>query len=361
MKRWIGGFLMLFMALTAHAQEDEGLYWKVGIDYFIENAEYIGSSYRKDYTTGGVWATLSGGYHWDEQHSAHLSLMGLKRQGMPKALHKVEIAAYYQLMQEHFRLRVGSFPNKDIWNRYHDFFVTDSLRWHRPLMTGVSLEFNKPNCYDATVWFDWSAMATADQKESFQVGGTGQLQWKQLFIDTKLRYFHYAGYNPPKAGTSVHDHGMIEATAGIEGSSEWGNLKYQLSTGALIGLETYRKIEYAKSNTGWLTHLDISAFGVGTKNTLYIGEPHFGLYNDWGSDLYWGNQFLRGGKYFKSDWYIQFIQGRGIDLRFLMSFHLSEQQLFTTQVLTASVTIPQKSTPKSSQKSIFPFLSLFGK
>lgn len=360
MKRISLVILMCISSLSVVAQQKE-LFGEAELDYFLENAEYIGSHYRKDYTTGGAWASLTAGYQWDQQHSVRLSLMLLKRHGMPQAINKVEVAAYYQLQQEHFRLRLGAFPNKSLLSRYHDFFITDSIRWHKPLMTGVSLEFTDPNHYDATIWLDWSSLATSLQRESFQVGATGQWQKNLFFVDSKLRYFHYAGFNPGREGTSVHDHGMIEATTGIKGEAEWGGLKYQLSTGVLIGLETYRKIEYAKSNTGWISHLDISAFGIGTKNTLYIGEPHFGLYGEWGSAVYWGNQFLRGNKYFKSDWYIQFIQGRGVDLRFNMGFHVSEQRLFTSQILTASIAIPQRESKSSSQKSIFPFLSIFGK
>lgn len=353
-------FLALSLGLVVLSVEaQEKLFWEAGIDYFYENTEYINSSYRHPNTTGGVWAIATAGYAWDDAHSARVSVLGLKRQGMPEFINKVELAAYYQYQHEHFRFRVGSVPNEDIMRRYNDFFYTDSLRWHRPLMTGFTLEFNKPDVYDATIWLDWSAMATETQRESFQIGGTAQVQWRQLFADAKLRYFHYAGFNPPQPGSSIRDHGMIETTIGAKGRHSWGGLEYQVSTGVLIGLEAYRRIDYAQGNFGWLTHLDVSAFGLGTSNSLYIGEPHFGLYNEWGNDLYWGNQFLRGDKYLQNNWYIQFIKGRGIDVRLTYTLHFSEGQMFHRQALTASVDIPQGKASREERRSIFPWLAIF--
>lgn len=354
----IVGAIFLLFSIKVNAQEH--LFWDARMDYFFENNEYQDSHFLRPNTTGGIWITGSVGYKWDNRHTLKASVLGLKRQGMPKAINEVEVSAFYQYEVEHFRFRIGALPNRDIMKRYNDFFFTDSLRYHRPLLEGFTLEFYKSNIYDATIWLDWTSMAGKEQRESFQVGATARGQWKSLFADTKLRYFHYAGCNPPKDGVGVLDHGMLQATLGILGGKDsWGGLSYEASTGILLGLEQDRSTNYAKANIGWLTLLDISAFGIGTENTFYIGAPHLGLYPEYENNLYWGNQFLRDGKYAQSKWYLQFVQGRGVDIRLTYTLHYSEGQLFHRQALTASIIIPQGKQDRIKSSSLFPLLQLF--
>lgn len=350
--------LLTFVCLGVHAQEGR-LFWEGSLNYFFENNEYERSHFLRPNTTGGIWVTGTAGYAWDGNHSLRASVMGLKRQGMPEVLNAVEVSAYYQYQNDRFRFRIGALPNRDVMKRYNDFFFTDSLRYHRPLFEGFTLEFRQPEVYDATIWFDWSGMATERQRESFQVGATARGMWRMLFADAKLRYFHYAGFNPAVAGSGVRDHGMVEGTLGLRGRHEWGGLTYEVGTGVLVGLEQDRSQGYAEGNFGWLSRLALQAYGFGTENTLYIGEPHFGLYPEWENQLYWGNQFLRGGKYLQSKWYIQFIKGRGIDLRLAFTMHYSEGQLFHRQGLTATIDVPQGKWLKGRHKSLFPWLALF--
>lgn len=57
-------------------------------------------------------------------------------------------------------------PNRDIVGRYSDFYITDSIGWHHPVMTGLTLELTKPGTYDASVWLDWTAVDTPTQRAS---------------------------------------------------------------------------------------------------------------------------------------------------------------------------------------------------
>lgn len=68
-------------------------------------------------------------------------------------------------------------------------------------------------------------------------------------------------------GTSVHDHALIEATAGIKGA-RWVPSVPAFS-GAFIGFEAIEP-SIAILISVWIDYFNLSAFGIGTKNTLYI-------------------------------------------------------------------------------------------
>jgi hypothetical protein len=78
---------------------------------------------------------------------------------------------------------------------------------------------------------------------------------------------------------------------------------------------------------------------IGMFNTFFSGNNMMYYYNVLGNKLYWGDPSYRSGTSDRSDFYIRFLQSRGVDLQFTYSLTFMESRVYHEQMLKLIVNL----------------------
>ncbi len=348
-------FLLFFLCLAAfsHAQEYR---WQLGMDYFFDNTEYEKSSFILPQTQNGIWLNPLGGISWDSHHTIYAGVNLLKIPGMKTAIDKVDVTVYYQYQTPKVLFRAGAFPRTEVLSNYSDFFFKDSVNHFMPIMQGVFWQMgNHRNFFNA--WMDWTGYATPDSRESFYVGLSGKVSRNVLFADFQSYLFHFAGTHPGNPIYGVSEQLQAMASVGVEYENA-NTLKLMASAGILAGFERDRKAETEHKPMGFVARANAEYWGIGTQNTLYVGDPRMRFFSTHGGDLYWGTQFLRGSSYLQSRWYVRLLESGRASAQFNCNLHFSEGEIMFQQTLSVSANINNFST-SDKKKITYPWMKLF--
>ena len=354
MKRNILLFFIVIFCSSGYAQEYR---WKAGLEYFFDNTEYGKSSFLDSETMNGIWLNPMGSIVWDNKYSINAGVNLLKIPGMDKAIDKVGVTMYYQYESPKILFRAGSFPRSAVLGNYNNFFFKDSVNNFNPLMQGVFWQFgDSRNFFNA--WFDRTGYATPTNHEHFFVGLSGKASKGLFFADFQSYMYHYSNTKPATPGEGVSENLQLQATAGLEYEKENG-FKGLIAAGTLIGYERDRRFDNELYKpAGFVARGDAEIWGIGTKNTLYIGDPRMRLADTFGGNLYWGTQFLQAKSYVESEWYIRLIESDFVKVRFNNNLHFTEGNVLFQQMLTVSASIDNFS-PKNGRKTVFPWMRVF--
>lgn len=354
MKNRILLVLLLVYSLSAYSQT---YHWGLGLDYFFDNTEYDKSSYIDAGTMHGVWLKPEGAIKWDDVNSINVGVNLLLMPGNRKALEKVDLTMYYQYEKGRSLFRVGSFPRNDVLQNYDNFFFKDSVNNFIPQMQGIFWQVGKDRKF-INAWMDWTGSASRKINENFFIGFSGKVAKGLFFADFQSYMFHRALTKPAIEGEGVSENLQLQAMAGIEYESQNG-FTGLIAAGTLLGYERDRRFENTKyTPAGFSARLNAEYWGIGTKNSLYIGDPRMRLYNSFGDELYWGTQFMRGSSYLKSEWYVKIIENSSVNIKFNLNMHLSEQKLMFQQMLTVTATIGNIK-PKEKRDTNYPWKNIF--
>jgi hypothetical protein len=169
--------------------------------------------------------------------------------------------------------------------------------------------------------------------------------------------FHYAGTLPmnPAYGVSEQLQGLF--SLGVERDRDSG-FKGMASVGLFIGLERDRKADETYLPVGFTVRANAELHGIGTENTLYVGDARSRLFSRYGTDLYWGSRFLQGSPYLQSKWYIRLMESGYVAVKLNGNLHVSQGEAMFQQVLTVAVSVDNFSAPGSG-RPIFPWMKLF--
>lgn len=339
--------------LSLQAQEYR---WKMGFDYFFDNREYKKSSFDIPQTMNGIWLQPLGGISWDSAHAVYGGVNLLKIPGTDEVADNAELVLYYQYETPKVLFRAGSFSSIEALPNYSDFFYSDSVNNFMPLMQGFFWQIGRDRNF-VNAWMDWTGYATPEARESFFLGLSGKASRGILFGDFQSYLFHYAGTNPGNPAYGVSEHLQLMASAGIEYALE-NSFNGLLSVGILAGMERDRKADISHKPVGFTARADASFWGFGTENTFYAGDPRMRLYPGYGTELYWGNPFLRGSTYLQSKWYVNLIDTELVSARVNCNLHLTEGNLLFQQTLSVSVSIDNFSRPEK-QTVRYPWMKIF--
>lgn len=351
--RYIFLLLTLYSVVSLHAQN---YIWKLGLDYFFDNREYEKSSYTDPQTLNGIWVTPAAGITWDSAHTVVAGVDILKIPGMHKAIDKVDLTLYYQYQTPKITFRAGSFPRREVLSNYSDFFFSDSVSYFTPLMQGLFWQIgNGRNYFNA--WMDWTGYATTVNRENFFIGFSGKASKGVFFGDFQSYLFHYAGTNPrnPEYGVSEQMQGM--ASIGLEYESD-NSFKGLLSAGVFAGVERDRKADIIHKPIGFISRANLEFWGIGTENTLYLGDHRMRFYDRYGGDLYWGTPFLQGDSYLQSKFYIRFMETGRVKVRLNGNLHITEGNILFQQSLTLSASIDNFRN-NSGKATVYPWMRIF--
>lgn len=353
MKRSILLFLVIFSS-SVYAQEYR---WGVGLKYFFDNTEYGQLSFIDSETMNGIWLNPMGSLVWGDKYSINVGVNLLKIPGMGKTIDKVDVMMYYQYKSSGFLFRAGSFPRSEVLENYNNFFFKDSVNNFIPLMQGLFCQIGSNRNF-FNMWLDWTGYATPKKHEHFFVGLSGKISKGLFFADFQSYMFHYSNTRPATPGEGVCENLQLQATAGLEYGEE-GGFKGLIAAGTLIGYERDRRFENKLYKpAGFVARGDAEKWGIGTKNTLYTGEPRMRLADTFGGNLYWGTQFLRVRTYVKSEWYVRLVESDFVKVLLSYNLHFVEGKVLSQQMLTVSASI-DSFRPKSGKIINYPWMEIF--
>ncbi|MDR0687449.1 MAG: hypothetical protein LBF55_02035, partial [Prevotellaceae bacterium] len=286
----------------------------------------------------GSWLVPEVGLQLDSVHHLHTGV-GLQRYfgSAEKAPDQVAYVAYYRYCAKPFELYVGSFPAQRLLADYPNALFYDSI---------VNLRLNSANIFwkifgqqwHADIWLDWSGHQTQVQREAFLVGIAGKYTYKKAYAALQSYMHHFATV---AGATDQHivDNGMARLCVGVGAPAGFLLDSLNVNAGVLGAYSRERSVDprYQFSG-GFFCEAAVEKFGIGIKNTLYIGEnlmPLYGKYN--AEHLYWGDPFYQNTLYNRSDFYVQLFDTDRVQARFTWSMHaaagfISHQQMFTLNV-----------------------------
>lgn len=350
----ISTIIMFFTTIPSMGQQ---LRWDMGLDYFFDNTEYEKSTFVESQTMNGIRFQPLAGFTWDEKHAIYGGFHLLKIPGTNTVLDKTELTLFYEYQTPKVIFKAGAFPRKDALSDYNTFFFKDSVQNFNPLMRGIFWQIGKRNAY-FNLWMDWTSYASATSREKFYFGFSGKVTKGLFFADFQSYVHHNANTLPPTPGEGVRENWLLQSTLGIHYTRK-NDFEALLAAGVLAGYERDRRFEEAfYKPVGFVGRLDAEYQGIGTKNTLYLGNSRLRMYDRFGDDLYAGTQFLRGKAYWQSEYYVRLIESNRVKAKLNINLHFSENNIYFQQMLTVSARIgniqhPQNNIKTMSWKKIF--------
>jgi hypothetical protein len=224
---------------------------------------------------------------------------------------KPKLTMYYQFKNEQTEFLFGAFPRRG----KIDFplaMLTDTLLYYRPNIEGIFGEYKWDWGYQ-NGFVDWVSRQTDINPEGFMAGFSGEIEYKNLFVQNYSLMFHDAVPAIAVPGRHIKDYLGFALQAGIrtDKKSEFRGL---VKAGVLSSAYRERTI-----TDGFLTAASFFAeaqgryknFGV--KSVLNSGAGHHFAF---------GDKFYRIKNYWRTDviWY--FINHKKIQGRFNLSFHV---------------------------------------
>ncbi|MDR3366176.1 MAG: hypothetical protein LBO71_04325 [Prevotellaceae bacterium] len=336
--RRILAFAALLLSASLCAAQGLQPEWSATFFAFADNREYKPEQRQVPQSLLGSWLVPEVGLRFDSIHRLCTGVGLLQQFGdVEKFPSRVEYVAYYRYCAKPFELYAGVFPAQQLLADYPNALFYDSI---------VNLRLNSANIFwkifgeqwHADIWLDWAGRQTATQREAFLVGVAGRYRIKSAYAALQSYMHHFAG----AAGRSdqhIVDNGMARLCLGV--ATPVGLLLDSLNAnaGMLGAYSRERSVDpHYRFSGGFFGEVMLEKFGVGVKNTLYIGDNLMPLYAKYSAErLYWGDPFYQNTLYNRSDFYVQLFDTHSVQAKFTWSMHaaagiLSHQQLFTLNV-----------------------------
>jgi hypothetical protein len=327
-------FFVLLCSLTAQAQKPE---WKINLDYFFDNREYDRSEYSIAQTLSGTHIMPQMLLKIDSSRHIQFGVDVLTLAGDKKLFANIQAIAFYNLQFKQHRFVIGAFPRKNVLGHYSELMFQDSIQHFRPLMHGAFWNMGNAENY-VNLWLDWTGRASTDTEESFFVGLSGA---KQIFSNLSFEFqsymFHLAFANPRTPDTFVCDNLQSIANLTYRNSIFDNKWNLQLKAGLMAGAERERNAEkIIYPATAGIFEINIQNNRFEFVSLWHMGDKRMQHYPKYGTKLYWGNPFLRGGNYIKNSLYWHVFKRNNMLADIGMHMHISNKQVYFQQTLKVS-------------------------
>jgi hypothetical protein len=296
----------IFFSLFVNAQNFE---YQVLFEGIGDNREYF-SQIAMPQTILGARGAFEIGLEIDG-HRLRGGLSEMYEFGSDIDFHKPELTLYYQFDRKQTAFLFGAFPRR---NRI-DFplaMLTDTLNYYRPNIEGmfgqVNWDWGHQNGF-----VDWYSRQTETERESFMAGFSGEVYYKNLFIQNYLLLFHDAGPKIDIPGDHIKDYMGFAFQAGIR-TSEKSIVHAYAKVGALGSSFRERSVTDGFINAvSFFAEAQGTYKKVGIKTVLSSGDGHRFVY---------GDRFYTQKNYLRTDaiWY--FLNHEKVKGKFNYSFHV---------------------------------------
>jgi len=332
-------FFLLLSSVISLESFSQDLFWKAQLFPFFDNVEFSNSEYKIPQTMSGIQVIPEIGLKWDSVHLIGTGVNLLHEFGSSEPVDKLYLTAYYEFNRKPFRFLMGSFPRENVLDKYPRIFFQDSISYYRPNINGIFWEIRSQDDY-FNVWLDWTTQVSQTVRESFFMGFSGRFNAGVLYFRHFGYMFHFAGTLDPLYNEALHDNGLFLTSAGIDLSGKTILDVLDINAGWATGVERARADKNGWFvNNGLLIETRVGYKSIGILNSLYLGEGQMTFYADHLNDLYWGDPIYRAGNYNRSDFYINFIRSKNVNLNLTYSLHFAEGRMYHEQFLKVSVNL----------------------
>lgn len=218
---------------------------------------------------------------------------------------------YYQFSDEQKEFIFGAFPRCG----KIDFplaMLTDTLLYYRPNIEGIYLNANW-NWGNQNAFVDWVSRQTDTKRENFMAGLSGEIFYKNFFLQNYILLFHDAGPAIDIPGDHIKDYFGLAVQAGIRTNAE-SKLNGYIIAGLLNSEYRERSVTdgFIVGNS-FFAEASGRFKNFGIKSVLNSGSGHQFAY---------GDRFYRAKNYWRTDviWY--FINHEKVKGKFNLSFHV---------------------------------------
>lgn len=263
----------------------------IGLDGIFDNREYF-TPYGTHQTIFGVRVNPGVSFGFDTVHSVHVGINYMYEFGgeLPGVTPQIDL--YYAYQSEHFKMKFGSFPRRDVLD-YPLMLLTDTLNYYRPNIEGASVSYQW-DWGDVNAWVDWTGRETAETRESILGGMDATFRLKEFYLSTMATRYHLAKTTAPADSNQIRDDGSLVALVGAELSDRTFLDVFDISTGWVSTYFQQRPDDMVWTG-GWLSRLDARYRIFGLKGTYYIGDP---------SPLAYGDPLYSSGNYGRIDLFV---------------------------------------------------------
>lgn len=282
-----------------------------GFEGIGDNREYF-SGKANSQTILGSRGAFEAGVRID-QHQIMAGLSHLYEFGSDINFHKPNLTLYYKYSDIQKDFLFGAFPRRNRIN-FPLAMLTDTLLYYRPNIEGLFGEV-RWNGGHQNAFVDWVSRQTDVNRENFMAGASGEIAYKNLFLENFLLLFHDAGPAIDLPGDNIKDYMGFSFMAGIR-TSENAQLKASVKAGIISSMYRERNVTDGFVNaSSLLSEANARWKNYGLKSTLHTGT---------GQRFAYGDLFYRLDDYWRTDviWY--FINHKNISGRFNLSFHVIE-------------------------------------
>jgi len=341
--------LLIFVSgISAFPQE---VLYKIGLHNFFDNNEFSGSSEGESQTMAGVHFAPQIGLKFNKNHRIFAGVDAMHEYGSEKFIGYLNPIVYYEFDNNPFRFYMGAFPRKMALDKYPLFFFQDSINNYRPTMTGFFWEYYSKKGDFLNIWLDWTSRQTFEKRETFFMGWSGRYN-KDIFYGQHFGYmFHFAADMNPDNHTPVRDNGRLWTALGIDLSSKTRFDELDINAGWAVGLEQNRATDEGwVCQQGILSQIRAEYRGLGVFNTFYKGESQNISFDQFGSQLYWGDRLYQSSMYNRLDGYINFLKTDIVNLKFIFSIHSVNSGTYYSQQLYAAFDLDNLKNKKQGKK-----------
>ncbi len=296
------------ISLYANAQKFEYLASFHGIG---DNREFF-SNKAMPQTILGSRGSFEAGINIDNHH-IRLGASELYEFGSEINFHKPNLILYYHFEEKNKSFYFGSFPRLNLVN-FPLAILTDTLLYYRPNIEGMLGQY-RWDWGNQLAFIDWTSRQTDTKRETFMAGSSGEICYKNFFIENYLLMFHRAGPAIDVPGDHIKDYMGYSIRAGIRTPKE-KDIQAHIKAGLLASIYRERSITdgYIKGNS-----LFAEAYAkyknFASKTVLHTGDGH---------NFSHGDLFYRLNNYLRSDLIWYFINHKNVKGKFNLSFHVIE-------------------------------------
>lgn len=309
-------FIFIIIACIGKSQNFE---YQVLFEGIGDNREYSNSNKAESQSILGSRGAFEIGLE-KEGHRIRAGLSQLIEFGSDLDYHKPKLTLYYQYTDDKKDFLFGAFPRRG----RIDFplaMLTDTLLYYRPNIEGMFGEIRWDWGHE-NGFVDWVSRQTDTIRENFMAGFSGEIAYKNLFLENYLLMFHDAGPAVKIEDDQVKDYLGFALQAGIR-NDKVAQIHGHIKAGILGSMYRERKVTNGfQTATSLFTEAKFRYKKYGLKSVLSSGAEHkFKL----------GDRFYQVKSYWRTDaiWY--FINHKNVKGTFNISFHLVDWKYLDQQ------------------------------
>lgn len=246
-----------------------------------------------------------------DNHRIRGGLSQLFEFGSDIDFHQPKLTLYYQFTDKQKEFLFGSFPRRGRIN-FPLAMLTDTLLYYRPNIEGLFLE-SRWDWGKQNLFVDWTSRQTDFERENFLVGFSGEVSYKNMFVENYILLFHNAGPAIDIPGDHIKDYLGFAVQAGVR-TPETAEFKGLFKAGVLGSSFRERSITNGFINaTSFFAEAKGRYKNYGIKSVLSSGGSH---------KFAFGDRFYRAKNYWRTDLIWHFINHEKIKGQFNYSFHI---------------------------------------